>query len=335
MAIDNTYYRVYYQSNAEYKYRLTYGNANELIRLLIEGTLTNYQVGDFFQQNSDYVTRILFLPFYIMHFFPEYNTNYKDDTLHIGKLDATVITTQNLMRPLPSLKLFEFSVARKFNNFLDFAPYRKLKLFVPYFKEVELDAQLIYGKTIKGYMAVDFTNGDTTLYIYACDENNEYLIEAINTKLGIEVSIGKTNAEEKARNRVLNGIEIVGSVLGTAVGLYTGNAFLTAGAISKGAQTITKVMANEVSRLTGYNGSTGTRNNLPIDKEIYLIDEYPTIIYDVDKHLQGKPLQEVKTLSTLSGYTKVGDIHFNPMGEDIYNSEIDEIVSLLQNGVIL
>ena len=44
---------------------------------------------------------------------------------------------------------------------------------------------------------------------------------------------------------------------------------------------------------------------------------------------------ETKDLSTLSGFTQVGSIEFKPNGEDIYNDEINEIVSLLQAGVIL
>lgn len=335
MAIDTRDYRVYGQSNAEYKYKLTYGDANTLIKLIISGALSGFEVGSFFQQNSDYITKILFLPFYIMHFFPNYTTNYVDSTLHIGKVNASLITTQDLIKPLTNLKLFEYTPSRRFNNFLDFSPYRKLTLYVPYFKELELDPQLVYGKTITGYLSVDFTNGEASLYIYAETLNDKLLIDVMNTKLGVEVSIGRTNAEEQARNRVLNNIEITGSILGSIVGAYTGQPLITAASIAKGVSTINKVLSNEVSRMTGYSGSSGTRNCLPIDKTIYIIDEYATVVYNVDAHLQGKPLQEVKSLSTLSGFTKVGEIHFDPKGSDIYGDEISEIVSLLHAGVIL
>jgi len=335
MSIDGRNYLIYEQTNTEFKYLLPYGDVNLIIQMIIGGAFTNFQQSDFFQQTSDYITKILFLPFFVQKFFPEYNVNIKDDTLHVGKLDASAISTLNLMKPLPYLKIFEFTVTRKFNNFLDFAPYRKLTLFIPYFKELNLDPQMIYGNTITGYMSVDFTTGNATMYIYASKDGVDKLLDAQTANFGIEVSIGRTNAEEQRRNRALQGIEIVGSVAGAVVGTYTGQPLVTAASITKLTHSFTKALANEVTRLTGYKGSTGTRNSLAIDKSIYLIDDFPTIISQPDASLVGKPCRQVKNLSSLTGYTQVGEINFNRLGFHIYDDEISEIVSLLKSGVIL
>ena len=52
---------------------------------------------------------------------------------------------------------------------------------------------------------------------------------------------------------------------------------------------------------------------------------------------QGKPYNNYVALSTLTNgyYIEIGDIQFDAKGYDIYNEEINEIVTLLQNGVIL
>ena len=53
------------------------------------------------------------------------------------------------------------------------------------------------------------------------------------------------------------------------------------------------------------------------------------------QHAQGLPCNIYGDLSGFSGYTEIGEIHFDPMNEIIYTTEVDEIVSLLKTGVIL
>ena len=339
MGYDNTNFKVYSQTCTEHKYYLTYANINTFLQQIMNGAYSGWQAtNNFFQNTSEFITSIIFYPFSIMHYFPQYTTNYKDAKIYIGNVLSN-IDAIDLVLPLPTLELFSFSVTRRFNNFLDYAPYTKFTLLVPLFKSFELDPQVIYGKTIKGYLSVDFTSGDATLYIYA----DTVFIDSVRTKIGINVSIGRTNKGEMARNQTLidlqTAINVVGSVAGMAGGAITGNAVLTVGSAINLGKTVTegglKSLQNAVLKLTNYQGSSGTRDTLPIDKEVYLIEEYPTVTYSPTPSLYGKPCAQYKTLSTLSGYTKVGNIHFNPSGADIYNDEINEIVTLLQAGVIL
>ena len=92
---------------------------------------------------------------------------------------------------------------------------------------------------------------------------------------------------------------------------------------------------NNVDHLKGYRGLGGDRSGLSVDKDIYLITDLPVQPYHIDASLVGKPLKRTRTLSAVSGYTEVGVIHFNPSNYEIYQNEVDEIVSLLHEGVIL
>ena len=51
-------------------------------------------------------------------------------------------------------------------------------------------------------------------------------------------------------------------------------------------------------------------------------------------HTQGYPANKYDSLSLYTGYVEIGEIHFNPFNEVIYQDEITEIVTLLKDGVI-
>ena len=60
-----------------------------------------------------------------------------------------------------------------------------------------------------------------------------------------------------------------------------------------------------------------------------------TIESTVYGKLQGYPANYYTSLSSITGYTEIGDIQFNASNNDIYNVEIDEIIALLKSGVIM
>ena len=50
-------------------------------------------------------------------------------------------------------------------------------------------------------------------------------------------------------------------------------------------------------------------------------------------HLKGRPLYQVKTLSSLSGFTQIDDIHLENI--KAFQDEKDELYNLLKSGIIL
>ena len=89
-------------------------------------------------------------------------------------------------------------------------------------------------------------------------------------------------------------------------------------------------------------GSSDTVNNpnlLSNGCESVKVIIYRPKMQDVDadyNHLYGKPLGEVRTLSELSGYTEIGEVHID--GEDFASATETEMAMLqeaLLNGVIL
>lgn len=296
---------------------------------ILDGTITNYAIADFLQNNSDYITGLKFFPLDIELFMIGEATAYPI----IGK---NTITTYNNFKDWTDwdsyLKVAEFTVGRTFSNFLDFAPYTKIQLYFPFFELIELEPYLIYGYTIRCLLSLDIYVGVLSLQV---ERDDGLILYHGNVTVGIEIPIGKTNAEDIKRNNVLHSISLLGSALNIGVGAVTGNPISTSAGIGTATKGITGAMASNVNRLTSYKGANGCRNEIVCDKRIRIIKEIPTDISRPSVQLKGKPCFDNQNLTDVHGYTEIGEIHFNPDGNEIYDDEINEIVELLKSGVIL
>lgn len=323
-----TYSDVMEPTRSELLWVISTATLQTFLRDLTNGTISGYGVPSFFHDMASYVTKVMYYPIKISPF-----VTLQSGTLVMGGLSLPSYNVQyDTSGYKTNVKFFSFTPTRFFNNFLDYAPYTQYTLFVPYFEKIVLDPVAIYGHSVDGYISIDFTKGKMRLYIYLDDA---ILLDSKVTQLGIEISLGKTNAEEINRSNVLQSISLMGSLIGLAVGVATENPMAITGGVALATKSVTTAMANNVSRLTSYTGGSGDRTELSIDKRIRLIIERPQNVTIPDASLKGKPLMTNVALSGLSGYTEIGDIHFNPSGENIFNDEINEIIDLLKSGVIL
>lgn len=321
----------------------TYSQSNEhlyftispetFITDLCHGSINGYEINSFLQNNSDYLTSFKFIPIDVKKFI-------SDETLHsasviLGK-DTLAYTDYYEIYPSfwnPLLKVFEITISRHFNNFLDFAPYTKYHLYFPYFGLMELDNDVILDHKLIGYVSLDVYSGTLTLWVVRDSDNRTIIHE--NVKISIDLPVGKTNAEEMKRNNILQSIKLMGSAITIGVGAYTGNPIALGGGITTATNGITTALSNNVNRVTSYKGSSGIRNDVLCSKTPIIWMELPQNIHYPDLHLKGKPCNQNLPLSSVTGYTEIGEIHFEPNGYDIYDDEISEIQELLQLGVIL
>ena len=302
---------------------------SEFLQALLSGTIQNYVLANFVQNDSDYVSGIKFFPIDVSKFISSSATM---KNIVIGKaLFATTNDTKHIVVWKNYLKIFSVTFSRYFNNFLDFEPYTRLKVYVPYFGFIDIPTDYAYKGTLDFYASVDFSTGNATVYVYY----SNYMVTSKKAKISIDVPIGKTNAEEQQRNKVLHALQagIAGGVLG--LGVAAGNPLLTGAAVSKAGGIIANAMNDSVSRLTSYDGGSGGTDSLAVTKTCLRYAERPSFVYGASPSVLGRPCRQTLALSALSGLTKIGDIHFDPKGEAIFQDEIEEIVALLQKGVVL
>lgn len=320
----------------EWKYALDISTTEEFIRALLNGTITNYETKStttdslFLQNSSDYVTKITYYPVKLDVF----NANVPTVSIDIGNAIWNSFpsgsTPLYISKSVTSIKWFEHTETRVYNNFLDFEPYTVFTLYVPFFDAIKLPTKYFYDG-ICGYIAIDFVSGVASLYITNSTGKVVYTVK--QAQMGIDISIGATNAEEQKRNRVLMGLSIGASLVTMGIGAVSGNPLALVGAVGLGAKAVSQTLQNNVDTYSGHAG-TGGRDGLATERDIILFKEYPSGVTFPDKTLRGKPCKQNLSLSTLTGYTQIGEIHIENINTAT-SEELELIENNLKSGVIL
>lgn len=312
-------------------------------------------MAQFFSNSGEFVLSLKVYPFNVVNW------------LHIGASDlgvlcddvkiggdyvtkikgAKVITTTT---PFNQVGLFK--ITNSYNNFLDYAPYTKMYLFLPYIGYVDLDVNLIKKNIGSGEVyisidyAVDFDTGKCTAYISRANAINTdntlvspLLIDMKEGVIGFDIPIGRTNASEIAKGYITTGLSAIGGAIATAL---TGGYALPL-AVSTFASSSVSLINSSQQHVQ--KGTIGTIKNAfcTTQKPFIIVERLQPINISKDNNnnnvyaiasLKGKPCGLKTRLSIISGFTKVESVHlenFNNATED----EIQEIESLLKTGVIL
>lgn len=338
MSIDNRPYYVYGVNGSTSQYRMGYSDSSKLLRDLIRGTVSGYanvefftsgvnsSASGFFQNLSDYIIDLKFFPLDMSVFVD--GQIITSSFISIGKKALPQSDYDNYgvvnWKPYVLIKQ-ELEFTRHFNTFLDFSPYTKIKLYIPFFDLIEIDTVYAYTEKFDVYMAIDTFSGDLSVFIYG--HTSGKLFETKTTKVAVTIPIGKTNAEEQQRNQLLSQINYAFAV--GSSGLNPSNFIKSTGSL------VTQTLQNNVLRLSSYGGSSGGRNDLSVDKSAYVIIERPKDVKYPNRSLKGGVCEDNLLLNSITGYTEIGNINFNPSNNVIYDDEISEIIQLLRDGVIL
>ena len=108
---------------------------------------------------ADYITTVMYYPFDVP--IPSAGT---DETLKVGKIDATGVTGRVLEYTYGNLYDFGYYDIPEHGNFIDYM--RKISVFIPFCGTVDLDPLVWTGKRLSIKMAIDFPTGICTAYLY-------------------------------------------------------------------------------------------------------------------------------------------------------------------------
>ena len=234
----------------------------------------------------------------------------------------------NITQPLISLG--SLLVSPVFNNFLDYSPFTKVEMYLPYIGFINLDTNEVIGKTLSIQYAVDSMTGMGTAFVMADD----VMIYTGEGKIGVDVTLGGRNAAEVAKNNLMTGINTAGGVLSTAMAAGTG----VAAGVAAGMSTLTNTTASVIQGNQGHvtKGSLGSSaNGFYAPQNAYLIITRPTPAEPASYASQyGRPSGKTEHLQNLTGYTVVDSVHVEGITNGTQD-ETTEIERLLKSGVIL
>ena len=209
------------------------------------------------------------------------------------------------------------TISKHYNSFMDFAPYTRLMLYLPYVGVVELDNSLFMGRTLTIKYIIDIVLGTATVNLYA----NGIIIQKIGCQVGVDIPITSSN-----RASVEAGI--VGNVLTSSIaGVASGG--LLGGVVGGVGGAL--VSAGHAKYTTTTQGTPSSACSLYDYKNPILIIDRPSY-QEVGgfAHSKGKMCLLNKTIKELSGFT-IMDKNIEINNIRATKKEIDEIRNILSS----
>lgn len=246
---------------------------------------------------------------------------------------------QQLLTRLMIRMVSNYHVERRFNNFLDYAPYTRLKLYLPYLDTISLNVSEVMDKYISVYYVLDLMTGNCTAYVESRvdpNDTNPKLVTQVSGILGMDIPIGQINVQEMALKNLTNTITLASSLASIGVGAVSGNMLATGVGLIGTARssTIGYIEANQEHHTKGK--ASGDFSSFYAPQDIYLIRE--TIDSEAIDYanIKGRPMAKYVALNTLEGkgFTRLGGVHLEGFNYTT-SSELEEIESYLLDGVLL
>lgn len=213
------------------------------------------------------------------------------------------------------VQIGSLAIPKYYNSFLDYAPYTKLTIFLPFIGFKELDTNLFMGKTLKLYYVFDFITGAVKAQIFA----NDIYCMSFDATAGIDIPITASNRAQVEASYIKSALSVGGSIA-------SGNPLVAVGGLLESASA--QYHYNTQGTFSPSCGFHDTRL-------AYVIYDRPTAQYPTTyNHNCGKPCLLSRNLGSVSGYTEV-DNGIELSGIPCTESERKEILDLLTTGIFL
>lgn len=338
-------------------YSLSSSTVNNLISWL--NTTYNPQdetqfIQDFKGQNpSDYITTIKYFPFDVPSVTP-------GRTITIGKL-STGFTGGELRNEYGTSWTFidmgSLAIDRYYNDFRDFIT--KICVVIPYCGITEIDPKTFYGHILKVKLSVDFVTGNCCAFLY----RDDMIIDTINGSCATDISLSAIN-QGSYQNAIavqkqaldMNTYSIygslagmVGSGIGAAIGLGTGNVVAgVGGLIGMGTSLMSGLKTTQQNENINYNieHTAPTKTNISSASPFNnLLNEFnarvifyrpktlPNINFDIYRDNIGYASCIPDKIGNYNGFTVVSNADLS--GISATTSEISMIKSALERGIYI
>ena len=243
------------------------------------------------------------------------------------------------------LVLADFTLSSA-TSFKDYAPYTTYEFYIPFLGYVAMDNEKILGKHILVYYSVQYSTGESNVFVYSVTDGCELYSSTCN--LGVNVPLFTSDINDYYTRKDLNYVNMLTSVFSQGAGLFGGVAggivkqdYLgtITGGVSRASSLVNTIESYPLQQallhphgnVTSSGGTTSLYNPLAFHIKRSVVREINDSGF---ASLNGYPLNDSRVLSTLSGYTEVAQVHLEHCGEAL-SGEQNEIVNLLRSGVII
>ena len=274
----------------------------------------------FFGNPMDFLVGILLLPFE-----PTGGPSYKPKFGAVSFAHAfPTVANQYVDVDCGSVQIKKY-----WGSFLDFAPYTKLQIWLPYIGYRDLDVDEVMDQTLSVLYRCDCVTGDCVAFLHigvvsSIGPQVPRVIGQFYGNCGVQIPFASVTYDQA----IASGIEMIGA--SATWGLSGGSALMDSeSVVSAGVNTV-NALKPEVEKGGGCGSTLG-----------YMSIQKPYIIRKIARQnlpadymkFKGYPSNISGKLADFSGFAKVDDIQLNniPAMED----ERKEIMELLKGGVLL
>lgn len=266
-----------------------------------------------------------------------------ESTVKIGNLTSSVSAyylPENVARTFDfgTIKLDKTNF-KLFGNFLDYAPFTTITIYLPYLGFHELDTDLAMGANIGVKYYVDFVTGacraivTATKYSEVLQQNVTKVLQSFDGNIGQDVPITASNRAQVEAGYIVGGAQAIANFASGIGAIATGNVGGGLSAIGNG---ITGGIQTAMQMYHSYTNGTPSPALSRFDEQRpYLILDSP--VYTEPKgfaHQNGHMCNLTYKLANLHGYTVVDntvDLSSIPCNFE----EREKILELLTSGVYL
>lgn len=257
------------------------------------------------------------------------------NTLVVGNI-STGISMKSVSQQYVKVSMGTVSVPPKWGAYLDYAPYTKLQLFLPYIGFVDIAPDDVVGYSISVEYTVDLLSGTCIALV----KTNGHVLYSF----GANCSCACPVTSGQYKNGAIGAVEIAGTVASTVSQLTPSLKGLKKGklvsgvadkiaAVSEGALDTFDTVQAMIKPAITRSGSIGSAVGLMGIQIPYLILTVPRMCIPGDQNVyMGYPSFVTQQMSDLMGYTEIQVTHLN--GMSCTDVEATEIISLLERGVI-
>ena len=300
-----------------------------------DSLLTN--LGRLFNDPREIIVGIMVFPFKPTHV-------TSNATIYAGNL-STGIQADLLNNEYETFFGGSCRVPKGNSNFMSFAPYRKMKLFIPYCGEHELDPSAVYGSTLKLYYSISFFSGNCIAMVSRTKDGNnvEEFLWFFGGQIAFQIPMSGEDFTRTISSLITAGVSIGGA-------LATGGASMAAAGAGKNAdlaqgvvraQTGAKVAKGVAGATNGsmapsvsYSSGGGASSGFLSTQQPHITIEEAIPAFDGDQHEYiGNTFYKTMKLDDCNGYTKCFEQHIEGLAAT--ENELAEIDDWLTNGVII
>lgn len=217
-------------------------------------------------------------------------------------------------------------IKKQIGSFLDYSPYTKINVFLPYIGFRELSADDLMPGSINVQYIVDVVTGACAAFI---KHSVKGVLYSYNGSCITNLALTGANYSQAIQNAV----STVASGVGVVAGMATGNAPITAmsaaGLLGNACNTAINSKPS-IQRSGNMGGSAGI---MSVQKPYIIIERTNMSVPAEVQHYVGQTSNITAALGDLSGFTMVEHIHLHNVPAT--SEEIKEIEDMLKKGVIL